>query len=263
MELHTFLGQARRCLLSSVARRRARLINSHPLISFTFDDFPKSALATGGAILKHTGVSGTYYTAAGLMGTTTELGPMFDQADLEILLEAGHELGSHTFSHVSARRMPLSGYYKEVLKGQQELARYGKGTVGLNFSYPFGHVTIRAKRRLSNMAPSCRSIHPGLNGPTVDLNLLRSNSLYGGVERLSFAQALIDENARQRTWLIFYTHDVQQHPSAYGCTPDFFEKVVRFAADSDAQIVTVAHALNQISPSEDGMFAAQFRPRSG
>jgi peptidoglycan/xylan/chitin deacetylase (PgdA/CDA1 family) len=32
-----------------------------PVISFTFDDFPRSALVKAGAILRERGLAGTYY----------------------------------------------------------------------------------------------------------------------------------------------------------------------------------------------------------
>jgi len=247
MAVRTFLGEARRQLLSGVARREARLCTDRPLVTFTFDDFPKSALLTGGAILKECGLSGTYYAAAGLMGTTTEVGPIFDQGDLLCLFEAGHELACHTYSHVSARKTSLSGYYKDVLKGEYILAGYLGRAVRLNFSYPFGGVTIGAKKKVAPSMRSCRGIFPGLNGPIIDLNLLHGNSLYGGLERFSAIQCVIGENVRQKKWLIFYTHDVQSTPSPYGCTPSLFEKVVRCAIESGSEIVTVAKALEHVT----------------
>jgi len=70
-----------------------------PLISFTFDDFPRSALLTGGAILKRFGLRGTYYASLGLMGKEAPPGVLFLRDDLEVLLEEGHELGCHSYSH--------------------------------------------------------------------------------------------------------------------------------------------------------------------
>ena len=80
--------------------RRPFVINTQtPLISFTFDDFPRSALLTGGAILKRFGLTGTYYASFGLMGKEASTSPMFLAEDIGALLELGHELGCHTFAH--------------------------------------------------------------------------------------------------------------------------------------------------------------------
>ena len=246
MGLRTVIGDARRQFLSSVARREARMTSERPLISFTFDDFPKTALFTAGAMLESLGISATFYAAAGLMGSTTEVGAIFDEGDLRTLIEHGHELASHTYSHISAKNTKLSAYYEDVKKGEQALARYTANCQRMNFSYPFGAVTVEAKKKVGPAVRSCRGIFPGLDGSFVDLNLLHANSLYGGTERLSAVQSLIEENARRNTWLIFYTHDVQEKPSPYGCTPGLFECVVRCAMESGAEIVTIEKALDRI-----------------
>src|SRR6267378_3494118 len=85
---------------ASLLFRRPLLIGSEPhLISFTFDDFPRSALLAGGAILNRFGLAGTYYVSLGLVGKQTPTGEMFLPGDLTTLFERGHELGCHTFSH--------------------------------------------------------------------------------------------------------------------------------------------------------------------
>jgi hypothetical protein len=60
---------------------------------------------------------------------------------------------------------------------------------------------------------------------------------------------LIDENCRARGWLIFSTHDVDSHPTPYGCTPEFFEEIVQYTAQSDARILTVVDAWKTLSRS--------------
>src|ERR1700730_10018379 len=79
--------------------RRFRITTEQPIISFTFDDFPRSALFAGGAILKRFGVRGTYYASLGLIGTTGPTGQMFTFDDLNILLDQRHEIGCHTYDH--------------------------------------------------------------------------------------------------------------------------------------------------------------------
>ena len=58
--------------VASLAHRKLFSIHlQRPLISFTFDDFPRSAIHTGGAILNRFGVAGTYYAAFGLVDQST------------------------------------------------------------------------------------------------------------------------------------------------------------------------------------------------
>src|SRR5450631_1280171 len=70
-----------------------------PLISFTFDDFPRSALLVGGSILNNVGLAATYYASLGLIGKEAPSGQIFVADDLATLFDQGHELGCHTFAH--------------------------------------------------------------------------------------------------------------------------------------------------------------------
>jgi peptidoglycan/xylan/chitin deacetylase (PgdA/CDA1 family) len=220
--------------LDRLARRPFRL-GTEPIISFTFDDFPRSAYSAGGAILTAFGARGTYYTAAALAGTTNELGEQFHLTDLPALVADGHELASHTLHHVSARTTP--DFAHEILTGLQALGENGSG----NFSYPFGEVTLSAKRAAGTHTSSARGTQPGINGPVADLNALRANRLYSDTIPLAHVEHLIATNTG---WLIFYTHDVREHPSQYGCTPKYFEAAVKAASKSNARILTITDVLN-------------------
>jgi peptidoglycan/xylan/chitin deacetylase (PgdA/CDA1 family) len=238
------LGAARRKLLGALHRRTASLGGSGPIVSFTFDDFPRSAYFEGGSILEQFGVRGTFYTACGLMNTCNELGEQFRAEDLDSLLEKGHELASHTFSHISSRAVSCATFCEDVEKGRKVLEEASGVDCG-NFAYPFGHVTLQAKRALTTSLTSARSIIPGFNGQEIDLNFLRANSLYGDLDNAGQAEDLIAENSRWKVWLIFYTHDVRRNPSPFGCTPALFESVVSCAARSGCRILTVQEALTE------------------
>src|ERR1700722_2095292 len=84
---------------SVLFRKRLAIQIEQPLISFTFDDFPRTALLAGGAILKQFELRATYYTALGLLGKDSPSGPIAVADDLRRALEEGNELGCHTFAH--------------------------------------------------------------------------------------------------------------------------------------------------------------------
>src|SRR5205823_2244619 len=75
--LSRFRGYYQRKAASLVFRRPFVISPTRPLISFTFDDFPRSALLAGGAILNRFGVAGTYYVSLGLLGKNEPSGKMF------------------------------------------------------------------------------------------------------------------------------------------------------------------------------------------
>jgi peptidoglycan/xylan/chitin deacetylase (PgdA/CDA1 family) len=102
-------------------RRPISIRVGQPLISFTFDDFPRTALLTGGEILKRHGVSGTYYTALGLLGEDSPSGPLFIADDLRRALGDGHELGCHTFSHDDAWHTDSKAFEGSIVQNQKAL----------------------------------------------------------------------------------------------------------------------------------------------
>ena len=242
MTLRSQLGKLRAKVLSTAHSRLLPLHNQGPIISFCFDDFPRTAYTTGGAILKSFGVGGTYYASLGLMNTSNELGDQFRQEDIESLLADGHELGCHTYSHLSCRTVSLKAFESDVLRGRQAIRELTGCDAG-NFAYPRGHVSIRSKKKIGAHMSSCRGIYGGINDPAADLNLLRANSLYGDVDQHARFESLVSANVARRGWLIFYTHDVRRNPSAFGCTPELFDRTVALAAESGCRIASIKEAL--------------------
>jgi peptidoglycan/xylan/chitin deacetylase (PgdA/CDA1 family) len=226
--------------------RRVSLGDVGPIVSFSFDDFPRTAYSVGGLILKEFGARATYYVALGLMNQVNALGEQYHLEDLHDLVEQGHELASHTLNHLSCRAVPLGIFREDVKKGRQAIReKVGVADSG-NFAYPYGAVTLRAKRTLGAEMVSCRGTAGGINGPEIDLNLLRANSLYGDVDQLGQVRRLILENEKCRGWLVFYSHDVRPQPSRFGCTPALLEAAVSFASQRAGSIVTVAQALAKL-----------------
>jgi peptidoglycan/xylan/chitin deacetylase (PgdA/CDA1 family) len=236
----------RRRVLCSLYARTVPWKDRGPVVSFTFDDFPRTAYIVGGAILNNLDARGTYYTATGLMSTTNELGEQFCSEDIHSLLRDGHELASHTFGHISPRAVSCSTYGADVDRGRKVMEEIAGVPDSGNFAYPSGHLTLMTKKTLGPRMTSSRSIFPGHNGPDVDLNLLRANSLYGDLDQLGKVQQLVLENVKQKSWLIFYSHDVRPNPSLYGCTPSLLEAAARFAIDRGCRILTVKGVMTEL-----------------
>ncbi len=227
-------------MLCSFHKRTVALGDLGPIVTFTFDDFPRSALAIGGDIVERYGGRATYYVAMGLMGASNDLGEQFRRADLHSLVERGHELANHSFSHLSVRKSPFKKFLMDLDQCDRTIRENIAVNVTRNFAYPYGEVTLAAKRRLGPRMASCRGTCGGFNGPDVDLNLLRANRLYGDIDQFEVAKHLILENKKRRSWLIFYSHDVASNPSSFGCTPTLLEEVVSLAANHGARLATVA-----------------------
>ena len=237
--------------LGALTMRRVSAIWPHGVVSFTFDDFPKSALTAGGAILERHGVRGTYYTAVGLAGTQGAPGVMFDVDDVRAAHARGHEIACHTYAHVNCANAELVQLQSEVEANAIAAASVIEGLKLVNFSYPFGGVSAQARRTLGPRFSSCRGIQPGINEGVPDYSELRANKIYTGLFDEKQMCELLDRNRSVGGWLIFYTHDVAEAPSAYGCTSDQLE-------------IVVANAVSRspILPVRDVVTAMGIRPRA-
>jgi peptidoglycan/xylan/chitin deacetylase (PgdA/CDA1 family) len=244
--LRSGIGAVRRRIWCSFHSRLVPLGDRGPIVTFSFDDFPRTALTNGASIVEGYGGRATYYVAMGLMGKKNDLGEQFCKKDLEYLIEQGHEVAGHTFSHLSAQHSSFEVFRQDVDRGEQAIRESLAVGPSNNFAYPYGAVTLTAKKQLGPRMRSCRGTCAGFNGPQVDLNLLRANRLYGDIDQIDPARRLILENESRRSWLIFYSHDVRNEPSPFGCTPALLKAVVSFAAERGAKVMTVADVLREI-----------------
>lgn len=234
----------------SVHRRELSLPDGGPIVSFTFDDFPRSAFETGGSILQSKGLRGTYFAAMSLMGRIDKLGEHFDEDLLKRLLAEGHELGSHTFSHLSCRSNRLEAFEADVLKGREAVADIIGPSKPHLFAYPYGDVTLKAKSRVGPLMDCSRGIYAGINISPIDLHLLRATSVYDRTFDLEAIKHLFRLNLQHNGWLIFYTHDVRDKPSPWGCTPAQFEAVVQVASRMGFRFLRVGDVLAEAQTTQ-------------
>jgi len=213
-----------------------------PIISFTFDDFPRSALLTGGAILQSFGLAGTYYASLGLMGKQTATGTMFLAEDLKSVVAQGHELGCHTYGHCHAWDTEPRAFEDAIIENQQALKNLIPGASFKTLSYPISVPRARTKRRASKYFACCRCGGQSFNVGKTDLNYLSAYFLEQSRGNPEAIKRLIDQNCRAGGWLIFATHDICKDHTAWGCTPDLFEEIVRYSVNSGARILPVFQA---------------------
>jgi peptidoglycan/xylan/chitin deacetylase (PgdA/CDA1 family) len=229
-----------------LCRRPSRINGPVPMVSFTFDDFPRSAFLEGGCILGRSGARATYYVSLGLAAKKGPAGKMFLLDDLKALIEQGHELGCHTYGHCHSWDTPPDIYERSILKNRQALNDVFPGASFRTFAYPISMPALGTKRVASRHFLCCRGGGQRFNAGKVDLNNLSAFFLEKSRDHPEAVKALIDQNAQARGWLILATHDVCDRPSPYGCAPDFFDQVVRWSVESGARILPVVAALEAL-----------------
>jgi peptidoglycan/xylan/chitin deacetylase (PgdA/CDA1 family) len=235
--------------LNAFATRRlpmklARLRHDRPIASFSFDDFPKSAWTVGGPILERHAALATYYAVGGFAGRTVEDVEQYDEADLRAVHAAGHEIGCHTYSH---ERGP--GVSSDELKGDvARNAAYLAGVLGADyapetFAYPYGEVSPRTKALFAKAFPLSRGIRAGVNGSLSDLSQLRAVPLEARSWTAADIERWVAAAKASNGWLVFFSHDVAEAPSPYGCTPAMLDHALTCVRDAGFDILTVKDAL--------------------
>jgi peptidoglycan/xylan/chitin deacetylase (PgdA/CDA1 family) len=219
--------------------------NNGPMVSFTFDDVPKSAVTTGIQILNEYQARATFYVAGGLVDKWSDHWIGLSADDIVGLHRGGHEIACHTFSHPRAIDLDAAAMTAEIEHNRRYLSALDSSIRLENFAYPYGLATLAYKRRLGKVFHSSRGILPGVNSGKVDLQLLRSTPL---IDRQIDAEGIdraFDEAVAKNAWLIFYSHDVETAPSPYGCSPSLLRHALQAASRRNVPIVTVADALRQ------------------
>jgi hypothetical protein len=237
-----------RLTLSHMLNRRIISVNlSVPIISFSFDDAPRSAFNVGGKILRAHGARATYYVSLGLLGEASASGPIASQDDLRAALAEGHELGCHTYDHRDAWLTPAREFERSILRNREALAMIQPGVTFTTHAYPISNPRPSTKARVEKFFDCCRGGGQTFNRGPIDLSLVKAYFLDRRINMsLEGIKKLIECNAACRGWLIFATHDVDVNPSHYGCSPYYFSSVVDTAANSGAALLSVGEAYKRI-----------------
>ncbi len=251
LNLKAVVREAKTHFYQSFVNHRVPIKLSRAIISFTFDDVPRSAFTNAVPLLDRYGVKATFYVSAGLSdpgdaGYENALDEYLRPDDLVSLKQNNHHIACHTYSHYRLTDGNASKLYQDTQKNINSLQAI-LGDVPIDhFSYPFGQVNFQEKRLLAQQYKTMRSSRPGLNAGSTDLYLLRATSLYSSNFDRQAIERIIKQAVDLGGWLILYTHGVESSPDAYGCSPEQFEWVLEQCAASGADIQPINHAYQQI-----------------
>ena len=180
---------------------------------------------------------------AGWSALTSSDWTTVDGQDIVDLHRNGHEIGCHTFSHTRACDLDAEALAAEIAQNRRYLRALDPSIKLENFAYPFGYGSFGRKSQLKAAFQSCRSIVPGINSDTVDLQFLRAMPLIDHRIGRDEIERAFDQAQTYNGWLIFYTHDVAERPSVYGCSPDLMNHALEVAKSRKIPILNMAEAL--------------------
>lgn len=226
--------------------RVVRMRNTGPIVSITFDDCPRTAVTTGAAILEANGVRGTFYLSGNLAGRMWENGSQFVPADVLRLLSAGHEVGCHTFHHPDCATLPAAAIDLELTANKAFLAAAAPGFMPRSFAYPYGSVGYTAKRIIGRQFVTCRGVQSGVNELTIDPAELRATEIPHDASNAAWLTPWLDRVRASNGWLVLYTHDVADDPTAFGCTPAGLAETIAAIKAAGIAIRTVEQAAEAV-----------------
>lgn len=239
----------RRASLALAKRTPVRLVRSQltrPIASITFDDVPRSATEAGAETLERAGVVGSFYVCGAHTDREFEGVTQHSLADLRRLVGAGHEIGCHGYAHLDAT---LTGA-AELAHDQAANLAFLTGEVGApapsSFAYPFGATSVGAKRFYSERFQTCRGVGRGINAGWVDVAELRAFLVTDRLLPKRRMRGLIERARRKTGWLVFFTHDVAQDPTEYGCRPEQLQCLVAMLQDAEIEILPVRAAAERV-----------------
>ena len=221
-------------LVAKVARRLVQYRTAAPIsadfhqsvVSFSFDDFPATAATAGSEVLERHGARGTFYAATGLLGRDSVSGRVATAEEIAELAERGHEIGAHSHGHADAAKAGLDGLEADLATNLDTLQQCLGDRPIRSYAYPYGETQMGLKRKLASRFDTSRGILSGINRKGSDRMQLRAVELSPEPWRLEKAYKLLDAVAQRPGWIVFFTHDVSDTPSAYGITPDTLDALV-------------------------------------
>jgi peptidoglycan/xylan/chitin deacetylase (PgdA/CDA1 family) len=246
--MSVFIDKMRRRAGRYLDVRPVRIAPERGVFSLSFDDIPRTAWTEAGPILAEHGITATYYVCGGLSdGSNMDL-PQFSTDDLQALHAAGHEVGCHTYEHVSTLTLSPAELDASFARNAAWVAERLDDYVMRTFAYPFGDASLTSKAVVDSRFLCGRGVRDGINAGKAD----RANLQAIGLESRRLPGYDLEgddgEDGRaEKGWLIAYGHDVMDGPTPYGCTPDDLDRVIRLAKAADLDILPVAAAWERVT----------------
>jgi peptidoglycan/xylan/chitin deacetylase (PgdA/CDA1 family) len=162
-------------------------------------------------------------------------------------VDTGHEVGCHTFDHIRIPAGHRTQVERSILRNRQFLRRaISDDFTPSSFAFPYGDLSLASKWQIQAHYPLCRWILPEVNRGTIDLGRLGAFSLESRDLDMARIEDALDEAVRCNGWVIFFTHDVSDAPTPYGCPTSALEAIVAMAKARNIDVLPVKDAAAQL-----------------
>lgn len=219
-----------------------------PLVSFSFDDAPKTSVSVGAKMLEDAGAVATFYLTGSHCGQSFEGIEQYSQDDIQTLANNGHEIACHSFSHSRFRGASESEMAEDLAQNQRFFAN------ALNnpnfsfdsFAYPYGEFDAKSREYIGERYLNARGVYRGVNHGVLDFANLKTTPLEKRRFSSNYLQKHLKTAQNKNGWVVFFTHDIADDCSIYGSTPDIIAQTIEAVRALDIEIVTVREGAKRI-----------------
>lgn len=241
-----------RAVMAALCNIKAKPVKNNlkaPIISFSFDDCPKSATTTGAQLLEANDIRASFYITGSHCDAEFENIPQYNKEDLKKLHDNGHEIACHSFSHPRLRGRKIDDIAADLEQNRQFVANCLGADNGFkfeSFAYPYGEFDIKSRNLAANHFQTARGVYRGVNKGIMDFANLRTTPLEKRRFSTSYLKSHIDDAIANNGWIIFFTHEVCDGCTDYGSTPAIMEETIAMVKNHGLEVLTVKDAANKI-----------------
>lgn len=220
----------------------AQVKKPYAVVSFTFDDAPRSVYTQAYPLLKAAGLPATVYLSTGFV----EAAGYIKWTDVKVLDANGWEIGAHTHAHPDLTKLAAPEMAEEIAKSQALLRE--RGFTAVSFAAPLGEYGQRELAELKKVYKSNRAAW-GNGG----VNNYHERDAYNLVSLGVTLNTTLDEVRKQVKaikkdggWLILQFHQIdngQNEPMAFSkesiYTTKIFPQIVKLIQEEEVPVRTV------------------------
>lgn len=226
-------------------------------VVFTFDGNWAGQLQAAASLEEH-GYCATFYVAPGTM----RQGPYFTQflsrEEVRDLARAGHDVGSHTLTHVDLTQVDDERLRVELAQSQAELEAI-TGRPVTSIAYPHGAFDGRVTREASLHYLAGRGVEFDLREDSIEaVQAYRfgEDDPYempafgiGEDTTLEQAKALVDHAYENDAVVILSFQDLRDDPRDFDWTPERLSQLIAYVAERDVRVQTMDQLVTETVPA--------------
>ncbi len=210
---------------------------SEGMVSFTFDDGFASAYNSL-PILERAGIRSTQAIITGSLTGEGYVNPRYvTKEQVKEIAKRGHEIASHSRSHLSLVKLTEVQMQDEIIRSKQELANFG--IIATSFMYPFGtyNEEIEATLKRAGYA-GARCSNQGYATPLSDRFHILSQNVNSNTS-FNTIKEWIDKAVAEKWWVVLTFHRQEKSTdNIFSNDPILLQQIVDYVKLKKVKTVT-------------------------